>query len=1578
MSTAVELTMKVLYVKGPNPTADESTLQQLRTVAPEMGVTLVANPAEALAEVRRTTGWHALLLSPALPQNETLALIASLRRDRAPIAIVPVVDEAHQDLFAAAVASGADDVLMRRGQTLVNVTETLTRIRQSPHLFPAEHRRRIAVIYAGRDPLVWNLLDQVPFVKAEKINIGIDGSCPVRLPGAADGGLRCDAVVIDEQPGEAHPLQVLKSVKAQASDLPVIVLTSSGAGDIGTAALELGADDTVMKTGIFRRRLIATLRRVHQRLELTSQQLETKAREERLRQIVENVPTGITVIGADGVVLAMNGAALRLFGAARPRDIVGRDVRHLVAPEHHGAITELIRRVTKGEATATEFTARTLAGTHAPVRLQGVVLERDAKGGRGVVASVSSATGDLPLGGVSTTGELAELRDTLQRMERHYAELEDARGQERTAWEDERHRLETRLEAAERLASERETLAGRLDEVTAELARANDAFAAEKTALEQQVHDLESTTREAALADDARSELQGTLETVREELRQAIAAHALERGGWQTIREDLEGRLGDLDEARSAQADQVAGLAALQQDVQDLRAALASERESWAAQKAQLESDLRQAREALWAEEREREQARERTAAELNAIRQTLIDERETWASTHATLTTAHQDAQASRETVEAELARRSTADADARAEAQRAFEEERQAWQAARARLEEEARQARSQLEATDRDARAAGDAERQQWEADRSRLEDDLRAAIEDAAAVRADAEAAREAREAELRAAHDLASARQQDIEALGRQIETRQQEAQRSLEGEREGWTARQAQLEGDLNAARAAHDAGRQIWDSLRAGLEDELHRTRDLVSSSQGDWDAVRAGLEHAAEEAREAAGRTAREADAAREQHDRDLQAARDAHASERQEWTDTRAQHDTERRQILERADAAERELADARASLDAERHQAEHALTHERQAWDEARRRIEAELHQAREDAESIQRELEATQAQLETDRRDARAAAERERHSADATRAALEQQIHDVQAAADEQRQALDQHVADLTAARRDAERRADEHDRLEAALDAARAEIRHTDESHAAERVAWEAARVALETRRAEADALLASSRQAWDEHRAVLEADARAAADLRQQRERLEDALNALRSDYATMVQSLAGERAVRDQAERDITALRETIAAAEARHADMQQQIEQVRRDAADRLQHRDADHAARVRALEEELIHGAQRLARVTDDADRTRASLQAEYLRASESHHRLISSDLFGYAVTTFQGELVRCNDTFARLFGFGDAPDALTRTAGRLFPGLSDRSALMARLTAEGHADQIESCLERIDGQAIRILESVTLLTDGTDQADEETLVEHVMIGALATPDSAQVLARRLEEVGALCSAMVPEIERIVAAVHERGRDVRRALRDREVDQTDMDALVASTAQVNALVRQLGAFSRRQVRESESVDLSEAVTRTEPVLVRLVGDYIGFAARLSPTPPITVHRDDLDQLLTSMVTFGRDLLAAGGSLSIEVRPMTTDQHDASGQALAPASGTLLAVTASGYGVQLPPDAPAVALVARRCGGTVRLSGDPGWMARIEVEFPRCSQAPSPGWNWLIDRR
>lgn len=389
--------MKLLYLSR-KAEGDTLTAERLSRISPQLSITTVATAGEALVEIQKSGGFHALLTSPSIAHTETLALIGSLRDRQVPIAIVPVVTETQQDFLASAIAGGADDVLVLSGDSVMQPTETLTRIRQSPHLFPTDGRLR--VLYAGSDPAVWRLLEQMLFVRAERATCASDGGCAVRVPASPEGNLRCDVVVIDERPDEAHPLQVVKSVKAQASDLPVIVLSPPGAEDLSTAAFNLGADDAVVKSGACGYRLVATLRRVYQRLDLASQNAILKERETRLRKIVETMPDGVAEISGDGTVLAMNAAALALIGASRPREVVGRDLCMLVVAHQRADVRGVLERIAAGEAAAVEFELEGMDEAWHRIELRGVPLDRDSRGGRGVIAALRAAGG-----GAATTAD---------------------------------------------------------------------------------------------------------------------------------------------------------------------------------------------------------------------------------------------------------------------------------------------------------------------------------------------------------------------------------------------------------------------------------------------------------------------------------------------------------------------------------------------------------------------------------------------------------------------------------------------------------------------------------------------------------------------------------------------------------------------------------------------------------------------------------------------------------------------------------------------------------------------------------------------------------------------------------------------------------------------------------------------------------------------------------------------------------------------------------------------------------------------------------------------------------------------
>ena len=263
MRTTLEATgtVKVLYVTTRDSPDAATVLGDLRWLQPPLEIKQVSGLAGAVVEISTVGGYGALFLAPSFPQNEALALISSLRRNRTPIAIVAIITERDRSFFAHAMMAGADDVLVLRGDSLIAVEETLKRVRQNPHTSPEPGQPLLRVVFAGQDDLTWNLVSEIPFVQATRTMAGDDGSIATRMSGLGVGP-PADVLIIDEHQGDVHPLQVVKWAHANAPATPIIVLTGPTPGDMGGAALELGADQVVGKTGTYRRRIVASLHRL--------------------------------------------------------------------------------------------------------------------------------------------------------------------------------------------------------------------------------------------------------------------------------------------------------------------------------------------------------------------------------------------------------------------------------------------------------------------------------------------------------------------------------------------------------------------------------------------------------------------------------------------------------------------------------------------------------------------------------------------------------------------------------------------------------------------------------------------------------------------------------------------------------------------------------------------------------------------------------------------------------------------------------------------------------------------------------------------------------------------------------------------------------------------------------------------------------------------------------------------------------------------------------------------------------------------------------------------------------------------
>jgi PAS domain S-box-containing protein len=1221
--------MKVLYINGASDSGGVTT-QQLAKIAPTLQISSVATVAEAVTEIRKG-GWHGLLTPPTSAEHDTLTLIARLRQDRVPIAIVPIVTEWRQEFFSAAVAAGADDVLLVRGETAVHAGETLSRIKHSPHLRPAEERR-LRVLYVGKDPLVGSLLDQVPFVKTERATSVADGAIAGRTPAPGPDPLHADAVVIDDAPGESPSIAVLKFVRGHAPDLPIIVLTPPNAGETAAGVLDLGVDDCILKSGIYRRRLIASLNRIYQRHDLVVQHTTIKARETRLRQIVENLPEALAIVSGDGTILAVNGAGLPLFGVARPGDVVGRDFYGFMPAERRDDVRALVGKVGSGQRASLTVDLHAVDGVVRTLEIDGVMLERDARGARGVIAVLrpprQTNTDDAQIARANLAAVTEEAKARVTALTTEFDKAKASHLAERSAWDAARAQLEERLQELITDADVRHGLDMRLATAETELQEVSAArkqFEAELEAARVVVREITAS----------RDELAGRLDAARDELRHAVESHLSERTGWDTLRRTLE----------------------------------------------------------------------------------TQIEESHNY------------------------------------------------------------------------------GDA--------RSELERQLSAARSELSAVQADLDGTR----SELNGARDQVTAALHQVDALRNERQRERTDLERAI---------------AELTAER---DGLRTAGDGLRAQLDSRIS-------------DAQTSAVAHLEAEARLEAART-------------DMRQAVDTFAAERAGWEATRRQ--------LE-------------------------ARLHETQAAAGARGDLEAELDAARSELRALAE------------------ASSRDRAAWDGTRRTLHEQLEDARRA-------------------------------------------------HSTDRDAWQ------------------TDRAAWKNDREALERRLADSGNAETERTRLEESLRTLQAQHAAYLEAQAIDRATRERERAELDALRAAVDEERARRIKLDDELAAVRAEASGRVTALEVEYTATRRVLEVQIDDAEARTRRLAGESHVAHHELASHLATMAASRDRLADSRLFGYALTTLEGRLLRCNDTFAQLFGYADRQEALARSNGGAFPPIAGREGLDARLLAERSIPQVESCLERADGTPITVLESAAIVAtpaDLTEASGEREIIERLIVdmsGSSALEGRLRQ-ARRLEEVGTLATAMAPDIVALIRAIEETGAQISADLSVKDAQQARLDKIRTRATRAADLVRQLVAFSRRQVQASPPVDLNEAVGRAGQMLTRLVGPHIDFEIRLGKADGVAASEDDLEQLLTTLVVSGRDLLPVGGSLVLETARLDFEQSGSSDGPVGP--GVLLSVSASGYGVQPVQQAIAVEVVARRCGGEVRMNGEPGRRAALQVYFTRCGPA------------
>ena len=845
-SPALPTPTRLLYLAGASAERDASTLQQLSALTGQVQVTTVGTAADVEQKIR-SGGYHALVISHAWPQADTLSLISSLRRSNAPIAIVPVVTETQRDLYASAVAVGADDVLILLGGTLLHPTETLVRVRQSRYLPPHEVEAVRAAIRGqhvppapatGHPPAAPDHVES----PAEPLAAGPEPTSTSSAPATRPPG-GTTPHPLSPQPPAAPPPAPVK---------PTAFASIAGAADHDAVRRDLERRLREAESeGSARREAHAAL--VASKLELErAVQAHASAREVWEREREELLTEARSAVAATTVVESRLQAALA-------------DVE----------------RLSKAHASA-EAAWDTAEAAHASERA-GWDQTRQALEQRLEAATALAASRD-------------QLERAVGAAEAALRQATEAHAAERATWEAARRELEQRATDTTTASEARRAAESALDDARAALRSAEQARTAEREDWDRERAQLEARVQDIGAARGARGVLESEVRARETELATAMAALETERAAAAGSRERLTALQAELDVLARARDQLEQALDAARADLRQLNEARANDQAEASRLRDQLEraldsarSELRQLNDARVADQADATEMRRQLEHALDAARNDLRETGEARARDQADVARVRDRADALQ--AELDLATKARTEIDdrlrtAEADLQQAVETlaaTRAAAQAAREALETKlsetesaARAERSDLErriaalGTDlQQAIEAGASDRLALEVATEQLRAQ-RAEIASIAAVHADADAtlararadrddaaAREATARQEAAAasqtvRDLEAALKLELEELGRARDAAREELDRTVRdhtGAAAAWEERRRAFEADLAALNEARATERMDWMTARLALETRLSQADDELDRQREETETLRAEL---------------------------------------------------------------------------------------------------------------------------------------------------------------------------------------------------------------------------------------------------------------------------------------------------------------------------------------------------------------------------------------------------------------------------------------------------------------------------------------------------------------------------------------------------------------------------------------------------------------------------------------------------------------------------------------------------------------------------------------------------------
>ncbi len=318
----------------------------------------------------------------------------------------------------------------------------------------------------------------------------------------------------------------------------------------------------------------------------------------------------------------------------------------------------------------------------------------------------------------------------------------------------------------------------------------------------------------------------------------------------------------------------------------------------------------------------------------------------------------------------------------------------------------------------------------------------------------------------------------------------------------------------------------------------------------------------------------------------------------------------------------------------------------------------------------------------------------------------------------------------------------------------------------------------------------------------------------------------------------------------------------------------------------------------------------------------------------------------------------------------------------------------------KEEVLARVTTQLHLRNLTERLEQTVAERTRNLEMANRQlqqeiaerrrTEIALQASNRQLAE--ALNQLQQTQRQLVQQERLAAVGQLAGGIAHDFNNILVPIIGYAELGLMELSPDDPLYPDLQRINEAALRAASLIRQILAFSRKQVLEMRPLDLNEVVVEFKKMLQRIIGEDINLKTILAPAlPPVQADPAQIEQILMNLAVNARDAMPQGGKLTIETGSVILDEeyaHKHIGALAGP--HVLLAVSDTGVGMDAairerifepffttkPPGKgtglglATVFGIVKQHGGNIWVYSEPGQGTTFKVYLPQLQDVIQPG--------